>query len=295
VALEVPLVEAGDVPAEYVAGISHLPEVVRPFSNEAERRLAAGQTGAAVRALSSIVENSPSDPEAARLVSYRLASWNERASAAALFLQVLRRRPYEPPSYRDLALVLREERPALSALLFEVVLAGQWHPRFGLMKDVVRDEYAMLARSVAGEAGLGDLHAFLAGRMQTLELQVPEADLWVTITWNTDNTDIDLWVTDPAGEKCYYANRTTGTGGRLLDDLTRGYGPERFTAEEAVPGEYVVQAHYYGNNGNRLLAETHVRGVVLVHAGRQDEEVRHANVVLRDVNDVETLAEVTFE
>ncbi len=50
---EVPLVETGDVPAEYVAGISHLPEVVRPFSDEAERRLGAGQTGAAVRALSS--------------------------------------------------------------------------------------------------------------------------------------------------------------------------------------------------------------------------------------------------
>ena len=41
--------------------------------------------------------------------------------------------------------------------------------------------------------------------------------------WNKDNTDIDLWVTDPNGEKCMYNHKSTEIGGRLSDDFTGGF------------------------------------------------------------------------
>lgn len=34
----------------------------------------------------------------------------------------------------------------------------------------------------------------------------------VVISWNKDDTDIDLWVTDPNNERCYYSHKETEIG-----------------------------------------------------------------------------------
>ena len=116
----------------------------------------------------------------------------------------------------------------------------------------------------------------------------------MTLTWNTDQTDIDLWVTDPDGEKCFYSNPKIGSGGELLADLTQGYGPERFQAIHAIPGKYTVQVHYYGNNSNQLVAETYIIVTVTTHVGTPQESIKRFNVMLPRVNDVTTITTVTF-
>lgn len=75
-------------------------------------------------------------------------------------------------------------------------------------------------------------------------------DVQVTLTW--DNTsDLDLWVTDPDGEKIYYANSTSASGGELDYDDVDGFGPENiYWAQGAAPaGTYLCQVHYYGGSG----------------------------------------------
>ena len=62
----------------------------------------------------------------------------------------------------------------------------------------------------------------------------------------------------------------------------------------ATSGEYVIQAHYYGNNGNRLIAETHVTLTVVTKVGRPDETIRRYNIVLANPGDVATIARVRF-
>ncbi|MDH5491027.1 MAG: DUF2135 domain-containing protein, partial [Myxococcales bacterium] len=171
-------------------------------------------------------------------------------------------------------------------------LSGQWDGRFLQVQTVVREEYALFIRAHRREHGDHPFAQYLASREQALNLRLEPADLRVTMTWNTDNTDIDLWVTDPRGEKCYYAHRNIASGGELLDDVTRGFGPERFHAIQSVPGEYLVQAHYYGNNGNRLLAETDVTLTVATHVGTDRERVERHVVTLRDSGDIATVARI---
>lgn len=77
---------------------------------------------------------------------------------------------------------------------------------------------------------------------------VPPMALRATLTWNTNGTDVDFWITDPNGEKCYYANRTTSSGLTLDTDDTNGYGPENITTESIIPGDYLVQVHYYSDH-----------------------------------------------
>ncbi|HBD94597.1 MAG TPA: DUF2135 domain-containing protein [Spirochaetia bacterium] len=80
--------------------------------------------------------------------------------------------------------------------------------------------------------------------------KVPKKDLKVVLVWDTDNTDLDLWVTDPNEEACGYSHRETKISGNLDVDVTTGYGPETFTLGNAIPGSYKIHIHYYSSHGN---------------------------------------------
>lgn len=75
---------------------------------------------------------------------------------------------------------------------------------------------------------------------------VPPTTLKVILYWDTDNTDLDLHVTEPDGTECFYGTRETPLGGRLDVDVTTGYGPEIYVMEFPNPGTYRVFIHYYG-------------------------------------------------
>jgi uncharacterized protein YfaP (DUF2135 family) len=47
----------------------------------------------------------------------------------------------------------------------------------------------------------------------------------VTMSWNSDNTDVDLWVIEPDGVKCFYGGVAQPIRGELSADLQQGYGP----------------------------------------------------------------------
>jgi len=101
---------------------------------------------------------------------------------------------------------------------------------------------------------------------------IAKADFRATLFWDTNGTDVDLWVTDPAQEKCYFAHKTTASGLELdVDDVT-GYGPENITGESDLPaGEYLVQLHYYSDHGTNLAS--HCTVVITLYEGTEDEQV----------------------
>ncbi|MBL8898236.1 MAG: hypothetical protein JNM84_11440 [Planctomycetes bacterium] len=270
------------------------PEVYARWAHVRHQR---GDVRGALRALSSIVERFPRDAQALRLAAYFLLEWNATAEARALFDLVRAARPFEPHAHRDLAaLDAREKRFGLSAIGFERVLDGEWHPRFGSMALVVRDEYARALRDAAADAALPSAERErFAERLEQLGAGALAAvDLRVTIGWNTDATDIDLWVTEPGGEKCYYQHKETAAGGRLLEDLTQGYGPERYELAHARAGTYRVEAHYFGGNPSRLGGLTFVSVDLARHAGTAQEVRERRTLLLRRAQDVALLAEVRF-
>lgn len=76
-------------------------------------------------------------------------------------------------------------------------------------------------------------------------------DIFTTLTWNREG-DIDLWLIEPDGNKIYYANPYSETGGELDYDNTVAYGPENIFYDETTPpsGKYEVWVHYYSGDGN---------------------------------------------
>ncbi|EOR93098.1 periplasmic copper-binding protein [Arcticibacter svalbardensis MN12-7] len=69
----------------------------------------------------------------------------------------------------------------------------------------------------------------------------------IGLSWNTDNTDIDLHVVDPNGEEIYYHHPTSQSGGYLDRDDVDGFGPENIYWTENIPdGTYSVSVVYFG-------------------------------------------------
>ncbi len=229
------------------------------------------------------------------MAGYRLTAWNQLPAAAAQLFGVLEARPLEPQSWRDLANVVRGQKPALAAVFFEAALAGKWHPKFKQLKHVLKEEYALMLASLPKDPKNAALDGLIKARQKHHNLIAPTDGMRVTVTWNTNNTDIDLWVINPQGEKCYYQHKKLSTGGALLDDLTSGFGPERFAVAKPMAGKWKILLHYYANNGNKLIAETYAQVTIVTHAGKPNQAVMHHNVVLNKVQDVVNVATVAFK
>jgi hypothetical protein len=291
------LVRRTDVPAEYLSARDKDPRDVGPYIQEAKRRAAADDVDGAVRVLSTVIEEHPTRGDALRLVGYRLLDMQQPAQAAALFARVQRSRPFEPHSYRDLTRGLEESgKYGLAALQYEIVLAGQWDNRFReSLKEVAGEEYArMMQDALRRKAVTGELADLFGERLEAMRRAQPAADLRVTISWNTDATDVDLWVIEPDGTKVYYEHRTSGHGGELSQDMTQGYGPERYQIAKAQSGAYTVVVHYFGTNPNLLGGETHVNVAVVRKAGSADETVERRTVVLKKHGEQVEVCKVKF-
>jgi uncharacterized protein YfaP (DUF2135 family) len=86
-----------------------------------------------------------------------------------------------------------------------------------------------------------------------IEGTLAATDLLTTLSWDQNDTDVDLYVTDPAGDTAWYSTDGT-TSGLVLDfDNTSGYGPEHITltadtSGEVLDGTYTISVHYYSNH-----------------------------------------------
>jgi hypothetical protein len=292
------LLHRADVPPTYLDERDRDPRVVDTYLKEAKRRVDRDDVAGAVRVLSSVIEEYPERSDALRLVGYRLLDLKQPAQAAHLFRQVERSRPFEPHSYRDLALSLEESgKYGLAALHYEILLAGTWHNRFrSSLKEVAEEEYQhMLHEAIAHRTGVSrELLDFFGERLEWMKKRRQPSDLRVTISWNTDATDVDLWVIEPDGTKCFYQHNRTKNGGMLSEDQTQGYGPERYQIAKAPKGKFTIKCHYYRANQNLVAGETSVNVVVTRNAGTPQETTQRYTIILKRQGEEVTVCEVEF-
>ena len=205
----------------------------------------------ALRVLSNLAELDSENTALTRVLAYRLSQWNLHALAVPQFESALMQRPEEPQSYRDLGLALaRQQQPdrARAVEMLWQVAIGEWHGRFPDIEIIALHELNdVLAGTPSGTP------VDLAKIGIPAELLDPVAvGLRVVLSWDADNTDIDLWVVDPSGDKAVYSQPRTRTGGHMSRDFTGGYGPEVFTIRRPLPGTYVVMANYFGDRRQSL-------------------------------------------
>lgn len=99
----------------------------------------------------------------------------------------------------------------------------------------------------------------------------PKAEYIITVTWPDKNpNDIDTYVEDPEGNLTYFKNAAAGLihldrddRGNLNDSLTingkvidNPLNQEVTTIRGVIPGEYVVNVHYYASENGEAVPVT---------------------------------------
>lgn len=254
----------------------------------------AQDRAAGLRLLSNLAELRLDDPGLLRVLAWRLTDAGEHDGAVAVLRRVLRLRPEEPQSYRDLALALAARYDAARALpdageamrllarvaerrpLEGLDLGERWTidanwDRFPRIEVIALEELNRLAARAPGAAA-PELDPRLRANL--------DCDLRVVMGWDADATDIDLHVRQPDGEVAYYGRNRTAAGGLVSPDCTQGYGPEEYLIRRTTAGGYEVSARYFGSRQTGLLGPATVTATVYTDWGRPGERSRRLTLRL---------------
>lgn len=231
--------------------------------------------------LSNLAEMKLDNYRVLRVLAHRLQQLGYIDYAIRIFEKVKELRPEEAQSFRDLGLAYAENKEYQKAIeeLYEVV-TRKWDNRFPGIELFAVEEI----NNVVAKAGKG---LDLSNIDKRLLFNMP-MDVRIVLNWDTDNSDMDLWVTDPNNEKCYYKNSKTKAGGMITQDFTNGYGPEAFLIKDAPKGKYIIEADYYGTREQTLVGPTTIYLDVYTYYGTPKETKKTIMLRLeRDKSDVE--------
>ena len=214
-------------------------------------------------------------------------------------------RPEEPQSHRDLALALSDRADALAdaAAATPAATAARIASDYGRSLDLLNQVIVRPVGPVPGDrvalpdggqpricpaermqrrADLGDVPVPLDARLR----KNLDCDVRVVMTWDADSTDVDLWVTEPSGEKCFYGHNRTVDRRPALPRLHRRLRPRGVLPAHLMPGKYAVQANFYGSRQQELTGPPTVQATVFTDFGRPNEKRQSLTLRLADAKEV---------
>ncbi len=242
----------------------------------------------ALQVLSNIVELKIQDSRLLRTMAMALKQQKLFDLSIWAYRKVLEERSEEPQSYRDLALALQQRIDAGKAknikqdykqaieLLYKVV-TDRWDRFQGIEVTVLMEINQMLAQVDKNQID----YSFIDKRL----IQLLDVDLRITLAWDSDMTDIDLWVIEPSGEKVTYSKTLSTVGGMFHQDFTGGYGPEEYLLHKAPLGNYTIKVHFYGNGSPELTGGTTLYVDVFTNYGRENQKRQTLSLRLENAQD----------
>ncbi len=240
-----------------------------------------------LRILSNVAELEIDNAALLRVLAHRLRQLGQHDLAVLVFEEVLRLRPEEPQSYRDLGLVLADlgQYERAIDLLYHVVM-NRWD-RFDEIEVIALMELnRILPKAKAKGTKLPAIDARLT---KALDL-----DVRISLSWDTDLTDIDLWVEEPSGERADYSHNLTTIGGLVSHDFTQGYGPEEYVLRRAMPGTYVVKANFFGSSAQSLTGAVTLQLELFTNYGRANEKRQAITIRLTESKETFTVGKLKF-
>lgn len=254
------------------------------------------------RVLSNLAELRIDDPALLRVFAWRLRQAGELDLAIVQLRRIVRLRPEDPQSFRDLALVLAERGQANRSradieeafALFRKVALTPWQRHPTVIAIFALEEHNALAAWV-------DAQEWPDGAKPAPAEPLPEpfqtnldTDLRIVMSWDADSTDMDLHVIEPSGEECYYGHRNTLSGGWLSPDITDGYGPEEYLLRNAPGGDYAIRAKYFASHQQSIVGPATLTVDVFTHWGRPSQTRQTLTLRLDKAKDITPIGSVTF-
>ncbi|MFK5879283.1 MAG: TonB-dependent receptor plug domain-containing protein [Flavobacteriaceae bacterium] len=235
-----------------------------------------------LRVLTNIAEMDIDNYELLRVLAYKLESLNRSDLAVFIYKEILNIRPEDIQSYRDLALVYEE--------------VGQYQKSLNLLYKIVSGK--LIGKDVDSRfdgvevIALNEMNSLIARHHKELDINAIDkyyihetsVDIRVVIDWNHNDTDIDLHVTDPNKEECFYKHQNTSIGGRISEDMVEGFGPEEFLLKKAIKGNYKIKVHYFADNMQKISGPTFLKLTSYLNFGKKNQK-KKVTVVRLGKND----------
>ncbi|MBQ6009238.1 MAG: DUF2135 domain-containing protein [Kiritimatiellae bacterium] len=259
------------------------------------------------RILSNMAEFKLEDAAVWRAMGWRLREAGQYNEAEICFRKALKLRNEEGQSRRDLALVLSESGKAAknAAALTEAM---------ALLKEAAFTNFARRSGRRSNDRqvsiiALEELNALIAWCAAVswpgdARPKVPELDaayrrdlpvkIRIVLSWDADETDIDLHVLEPDGEEAYYGHRRTSSGGFVSEDVTTGYGPEEYLRKEGL-GTFKILSNYFASHQTALTGATTVTATVYTDWGTAAEKLKIMTLRLDKPKDKHLIGEITVE
>jgi tetratricopeptide (TPR) repeat protein len=255
-------------------------DVARFFIEKNEKQFA-------LQVLSNVAEMKLESPELLRMLANQLLEANEKELAIETFKDVMKMREEDPQSYRDLALALNEAGNYNEAIqLLYKVITEVWDTRFGDIKAIAINEMNAIISANKEIVNLSGIDNRLVYPMPM--------DVRIVIGWSSDNSDIDLWVTDPRNEQCLYSHNETEIGGRMSQDVTQGFGPEEFCLKTAWKGKYKVEVNLFGENRQTIGGPIAIKADLFTDFGKPAQKRETINFRVTTSKEVVELGVLKF-
>ena len=273
----------------------------------------AGEASLAERIVSNLAEFKLEDPALWRTMGWRLREAGRYDLAVRVFRKVLKMRGEEAQSRRDLALVLMERGKELAAkdakgakqvleeamrrfaeAAFHVNARRSGRRGNDFQVSIVALEELNGLISWADDRKWGKGKKPREPRFDSAYRRDLPMKLRIVMSWDADQTDIDLHVLEPNGEEAFYGHRRTAEGGFVSEDVTTGYGPEEYLKKELEPGTYKVLSNYFASHQTALTGATTVTATVYTDWGTAQEKRQVLTLRLDKPKDKHLIGEVTL-
>ncbi|WP_448702398.1 VIT domain-containing protein [Mucilaginibacter sp. AW1-3] len=238
------------------------------YFDVADYLIKTGNKELGLRVLSNLAELDLESYELYKMLGYKLKQLGDFEGEVFAFKKVTELRPMDPQSFRDYGLALEdagEHQKALDVLY--AAMTKSYTTESDRLYDGIQEVFLPEINRIIT---LHKAKLNLTAIPKTIIKALP-VDIRIVMDWNKNNTDIDLWVTDPNGEKCFYSHNRTEIGGRISHDMTQGFGPEQFMLKKAISGTYKIEINYYGDRQVTIGGPTTIMAEMFTHYGTPEE------------------------
>jgi tetratricopeptide (TPR) repeat protein len=224
------------------------------------------------------------------ILAERLLKYGEERRALWLLERIAYLEPDRPQPLRALALALMQRADRKEGIPIVAAARRKDYSRaLDLLNEIVtrtwdgyNDELDLVAlmeanRIIPRLSQLGVTKVPLDPRL----VAPLDVDLRAVLEWDTDASDVDLWIDEPNGTRAKWSRSRTSIGGRINNHTSWGYGPEEYLLRRAPAGTYAVRVDVWWSDSLNPNGPINVRVHLFRDYNRATEAVETLELELK--------------